>query len=239
MSIRIKIISALIHVNEWLIFYPRLRKFYKSVIAGDNPTIIDVGSNKGQTIDFFLSNFKNARIYGFEPNPVLYNNLIKKYKSNSNVSIKNCGISDISGKLLFNETVTNETSTFEELNYDSDYLKMKSKVLGVKPENIIKKSYEVDVITLHDFLTTNNVGKVDVLKIDTEGHEYKCLLGLFNNKLPDVNYIQLEQHNDDMYTNKASEDTINSFLKKNKFNLFKKIQHGFGDFEEVIYQKAN
>jgi FkbM family methyltransferase len=233
---RVKLITTLIHINELLIFYPRLKKFYKAVIKKDDPVVIDVGSNKGQTIDFFLNNFKNARIYGFEPNGELYVKLLEKYKHNPNITITNFGISDMPGKLLFKETITNETSTFEELNYDSAYLKMKARVLGVKPQNIVKKTYEVEVTTLYDFIKKEHIRNIDVLKIDTEGHEYKCLLGFFKEKGANVTYIQLEQHNDNMYSNNA-EDIV-KLLKTNSFNLCEKIKHGFGDFDEVIYKNT-
>jgi FkbM family methyltransferase len=234
--LRIKLIASLIHINEYFIFYPRLKKFYTENIKKTNPLIIDVGSNKGQTIDFFLKHFKDAIIYGFEPNRELYIALCKKYKDNKNIKIANCGISNQDGKLVFNETVTNETSTFEDLNYDSEYLKMKSKVLGVKPENMIKRSYEVDVITLAGFIEKEKLKNIDVVKIDTEGHEYKCLLGLFQKPEIHIDYIQLEQHNDDMYTNKPSNETIDTLLKNNSFDLYKTIKHGFGDFDEVVYK---
>jgi FkbM family methyltransferase len=234
---RIKVITLLIHINEWLIFYPRLKRFYKSNIKRNDPVIIDVGSNKGQTIDFFLKHFGNPRIYGFEPNRELYLELCKKYAHNQNISIANCGVSNQLGTLLFKETVTNETSTFEELNYDSEYLKMKSRVLGVKPEQLVKKTYEVEVVALSDFIKKEQINSIDVVKIDTEGHEYKCLLGLFQEKVFNIGYIQLEQHNDDMYTNKASEATMGKLLGDNKFHLYKKIKHGFGDFDEVIYKR--
>ena len=236
---RIKLITKLIHINEWLIFYPRLRRFYKSVLKTEAPVILDVGSNKGQTIDFFLKHFKNPKIYGFEPNHDLYLRLVEKYNNNNNIVITNCGISDQCGKLILKETVTSETSTFEELNYDSDYLKMKSKVLGIRPDEIIKKSYEVDVITLNDFIRTEKISKIDVIKIETEGHEYKCLLGLFNRSVIKVSYIQLEQHNDDMYSNAASVETIHKLLDTNGYVPLKKINHGFGDFDEVIYAQKN
>jgi hypothetical protein len=55
MNIRIKFIQFLININENIIFYPRLRTFYKSRKSDQyNMTIIfDVGANKGQSIDFF------------------------------------------------------------------------------------------------------------------------------------------------------------------------------------------
>ena len=235
-ALRIRIITALIHLNEYFIFYRRLRKFYKKQLKTENPVIFDVGSNKGQTIDFFLKLYPNCIIYSFEPNGDLYRRLCKKYKNNSNIILNNCGVSDQSGTLLFKETVTSETSTFEELNYDSDYLKMKSKVLGVKPEQIIKKSYEVEVLSLSNFINSKGIGHIDVLKIDTEGHEYKCLLGLFTNEnKANIALIQLEHHNDDMYANKVSGTAITKLLNDNNFCLFSTIKHGFGDFDEVIY----
>jgi hypothetical protein len=37
--------------------------------------------------------------------------------------------------------------------------------------------YEVEVSTLDDFVATNNISKIDLLKIDTEGNELNVLLG--------------------------------------------------------------
>lgn len=235
---RIKIITSLLHLNEWLIFYPRLRRFYKREIGTAQPVVLDVGSNKGQTIDFFLGLFPSVRIYGFEPNNDLFKRLVSKYSDNTNISIANCGVSDQTGKLMFKETVTNETSTFEELNYDSEYLKMKSKVLGVTPDKIVKKTYEVDVLTLNNFITTNKIGQIDVIKIDTEGHEYKCLQGLFGSTPVSATFIQLEHHNDDMYSNKATSEMISELLAQNGYSLYATVRHGFGDFDELIYKKG-
>jgi len=53
MSIRTKIIQRLIHINEAIFFYPRLKKFYVSNINKKQINIIDVGANKGQSIEFF------------------------------------------------------------------------------------------------------------------------------------------------------------------------------------------
>lgn len=234
--LRIKLIQTIIQLNELIYFYPRLKRFYLKNIAFSNPVILDVGANKGQTINFFLRLFKDCTIYAFEPNHELFQRLQHKYKANKNVHLFNYGVSDTNGKLLFHESILNETSTFEELNYDSSYLKQKAKLLGVEPAKVIKRSYEVDVITLADFIHEQNIHHIDVLKIDTEGHEFKCLMGLFktNAKYP-IQFIQLEEHNDDMYKNKITEDEMSRLLEQNDFVLFDKIEHGFGDFNELIY----
>ena len=42
------------------------KKFYRKILS-KCPTIIDVGANKGQSIDFFKKIFPNIKIYAFEP----------------------------------------------------------------------------------------------------------------------------------------------------------------------------
>lgn len=239
MSFRTQIIQKVIDINERLIFYPKLKRFYQTLLTNETIQILDVGTNKGQSIDFFLSINPKAEIVGFEPNKKLYQKLIKKYKKKSNIKIFNLGVSSSEGNLIFHENVLDETSTFEELNKDSEYLKRKAKILGVSTENIIKDSYEVKVIALNAFLKQQKIKAVDLLKIDVEGHEYDCLKGLFtNNSTPcPVRYLQLESHHDDMYTN-DNRAKIADILKENNFVEIERVRHGFGDFYELIFENT-
>jgi FkbM family methyltransferase len=242
MSIRISIIQLLIDINERIFFYPKLKSFYKNKayptsISSNSLTIFDVGANKGQSIDFFCKIFNNPIIYAFEPNPILYKKLTEKYQNKKNIFIFNLGVSDINGQLELNETVTDETSTFEKLNYESDYLQMKANILGVKKEDIIKNKYLVDVIRLDDFILKMKINKIHVLKIDTEGHEMKCLKGLFTNDCCEINHIQIENHNDDMYMTDGIKNDIPQLLKSKGFRKCTIVKHGFGDFDECIYEK--
>ena len=239
MSIRVRLIQFFLDTNEKLVFYPRLAAYYKMMVRIKNPVILDVGANKGQTIIFFLKLFPQAKIIAFEPNHKLYKKLTEKFGYLSNVQLVNKGVSNQNGKLLLKETITDETSTFEELNYQSDYLKLKSRMLGVKPENIIVDTYEVDVIKLCDFSEEQNLQHIHILKIDTEGHELKCLEGLFSGHPSRVDFIQLEHHNDDMYLDADSDEMIERLLQRNRYELHKKIQHGFGDFDELLFKSTS
>jgi FkbM family methyltransferase len=237
-NIRTRLISKAIEVNEGLFFYPKLKKLYKAIL-GSNSTIIDVGCNKGQSIDFFLDIDKNAKIIAFEPNPKLFALLKNKFNSNSSITLINKGVSRINGELLFYENILDETSTFEELNYNSSYLKKKAKVIGVVPNEIITNKYLVDVCRLSDSLIQQNCLSIDVIKIDVEGHELECLQGLFENyQTLSVKYIQIESHNDDMYLRKKSIDAIDEILFKNGFKEYAKVKHGFGNFHEIIYKNT-
>ncbi len=72
------------------------------------------------------------QIYAFEPNPNLFLYLKTKYKNKNNIMIYSLGVSNNSGQLELNETITDETSTFEELNYESKYLQKKSEYTWCK-----------------------------------------------------------------------------------------------------------
>ena len=234
MSLRIKIIQYLIHINELIFFYPKLKRFYKNRISKKNVVIIDVGANKGQTIDLFINIYDSYEIYAFEPNKKLYYELKKKFFKNKNIHLQNAGVSEKRGELIFNENILDETSSFEDINLNSEYAFKKAKILGVKINELVKDSYLSEVITLHDFILEQQLKAIDILKIDVEGHELKVLKGLFKTRLKNrINYIQIESHNDDMYPNKMKE--INKLLTLNNFKLLKSIKHGFGDFNELIY----
>lgn len=242
MSIRISLIQKLIDINERMFFYPKLKSFYKNkannkLLPQNSVTIFDVGANKGQSIDFFCKIYQNPIIHAFEPNPVLYKKLVSKYQTNKNIFIHNLGISDINGQLELNETVTDETSTFEKLNYESNYLQMKASVLGILKEDIIKNKYLVSVIRLDDFIKKMKINKIHILKIDTEGHELKCLKGLFINEGCEINYIQIESHNDDMYMTDELKKDIPLLLKSRGYCKCTVVKHGFGDIDECIFEK--
>jgi FkbM family methyltransferase len=234
----IKLIQFLISINENIFFYPRLRKFYnRKNIDQVNATIIfDVGANNGQSIDFFSKVYGNVKIYAFELNPKLYNNLKAKYKR-QNLLLFNLGISDSSGQLLLNETITYETSTFEKFNYGSSYLQIKADILGVKKENIMRNKYFVDFIRLKDFIKRVSIKKIDKLKIDTDGHELKCLQSLFIDDTVNIKFIQLKGYNDEMYLSNDKKDQIINLLILNGLNMCNIIKYCFSDFNECIYEK--
>jgi len=237
MSFRTKVIQVLIDINERMVFYPSLRKFYTAALKDKGLSIVDVGSNKGQSIDFFLKINNQATIFGFEPNQKLYTGLKKKYEQQANVHLFNLGVSSNNGKLLFHENILDETSTFEQINFDSEYLKKKAKVLGVNKNELVVGSYEVEVTTLQSFLESHPGKYFDVLKIDVEGHELQTLKGLFTGIRENypIRFIQIESHNDDMYIG-ASAGEIGDLLQKNGFFEVAKFKHGFGDFYEIIYE---
>ena len=118
MNLRVKLVSFLISINENLIFYKRLKRVYLQLLKKDQlKVVIDVGVNKGQTIQFLKRINNKVKIIGFEPNKKLYDHIKKKqYK---NCDIYNFGCSNINGSIVFKENILSESSTFENINNKS------------------------------------------------------------------------------------------------------------------------
>ncbi len=68
---------------------------------------IGVGCHKGEVLDLFIYKAKSASHWGFEPIPVLFYEISKKYFSNANIQIKQIALSNCSGKTSFNYVLSN------------------------------------------------------------------------------------------------------------------------------------
>lgn len=236
-SLRVRIIRQILEINEYIFVTRRVFNFYNKTFGKSLDSVIDVGGNKGQSIELFLKINPDVNIYSFEPNPTLYEWLLKKYSDKPNVKIFNLAISNFNGRKKFYESVLHSTSSLEELNQSSKYLKKKATVLGFKTDQMVKSTYEVNVITLASFIKQNMIGTVDIIKLDTEGHEYSCLEGLFNGLEKNVKCIQIEVHDDDLYKSSSNKERAEDFLENNGYMLSKSIRHGFGKIFERIYSK--
>jgi FkbM family methyltransferase len=130
------------------------------------PVVLDVGANIGSYSKFVLESNKGASVFAFEPHPKTYHklNLISK---NNNFQAFNFGVGDKREKLELYDYDTNDGSSHATLY--QDVIKDLHKGIPI--------SHLVEVVTLDDFILKQNLSKIDLLKIDTEGNEYKVLMG--------------------------------------------------------------
>ena len=77
---------------------------------------------------------------------------------------------------------------------------------------------------------------VDLIKIDTEGHEYEVLTGASNN-IQKIVYLLVEIHNDNIYENYSSKK-IHNFLIENNFKLLKRFNFPFTTWEDRLYKNS-
>ena len=53
-------------------------KFLKKIIYNDLNLVLDIGAHKGESINFFLNNFKINKIISFEASPINFDSLKNK-----------------------------------------------------------------------------------------------------------------------------------------------------------------
>lgn len=142
--------------------------FLRQYLKGkDDPVIFDVGANVGgYSKDIVVSN-PAATVFAFEPHPLTFARLVVNVKGQRNILPLNYAVGDRAGRQILydrrSEGGTAHASIFREVIEDIH----KSQSSG----------YEVNVITLDEFIEKKGLARVDLLKIDTEGYELNVLKG--------------------------------------------------------------
>jgi FkbM family methyltransferase len=131
-------------------------------------TILDIGANIGYYTYIAAAVNSCADIVAFEPIDPFAKMIIKNTKSNKylNVTVLNKAISNKSGSYPFfvhKKAISRSTLLPEEHEKLNEYNKI-----------------YVDVICLDNFIVEKKIQNIDLIKIDTEGHELEALIGMTN-----------------------------------------------------------
>ena len=130
-------------------------------------TIFDVGANIGKyTEEIFLCFKQNSEIevHCFEPSAITHEKLSENLRG-FNVVINKLGLSDYEGEasLHFDKEVSGLASLY----------KRNIEYLGIA----FNKEEKIKLTTIDEYCKKMNIVKIDMLKMDVEGNEYKVLLG--------------------------------------------------------------
>jgi FkbM family methyltransferase len=145
-----------------------------------NPVILDIGANAGYAALHFFYEYPAATIHSYEPMPYCQHMIESEQKSfpQYNWILHKCGVWKEAGTL---ELYTNSEEGF-------------STTSGVVRHNVNQQKTVIAVETLEEFFTSNNIDKVDLLKIDCEGAEYEIIFSLAGNLLEKIDRIAMETH---------------------------------------------
>lgn len=163
-----------------------------------NDLVVDIGFNYGL---FSMTSLKYSpnKIIAFEPNPKLIKTFTNFFNK-SIIEIHQKAVSNINGSTIFYENMDPGMSTiFQEINSEN-----------------INNSYPVEIINFNDFIIENGVEKIDYLKVDCEGAEYKIFESIPTEFLKNnIKKIAIEFHHP--IGDIKVQDLINR-LKNNGFN---------------------
>jgi FkbM family methyltransferase len=150
-------------------------------------TFVDLGANVG--FYTFLARSiigQKGRVFAFEPYPrnaELIRASIGENSFHNNVTLVEAAVSDKNGKasLYLSPDASSENSLLDlEFRYDD----AKEEVLGKGQQE--KRAVTVDVVTVDDYFE-KKVGdtRIDFIKMDIEGSEYRAFKGMSNKVLQD------------------------------------------------------
>ncbi len=211
----------------------------KKIFKNEINIFFDVGCHKGETIDIFQKNFKINKIFAFDINKHVLDEIDKsKY---TNAFFFNVGLAQKNYAKKIKIEDFSFINSLQETNKKSSYNNFKKlviKLLNFPQKKINKRFYKVEIITIDNFCKTNSIPVIDLLKIDVEGGELNVLKGS-TKFIRQTKLIIFEHHYDDSLIKQYKFSDINNFLIKNGFIkvsrnklLFRKI------FDYIYVNKA-
>ena len=200
---------------------------------------VDVGAHNGEMIEIISNEFVVNKILAIEPNPDCYLKL-KKLKYFKKLLIFNLALSDKKGFDFLKIGHISTMSTINDLNDKSVYTKFKKIIMSIFyfSNQIYKRKIKIKKDLLSNILKLSKIKKIDLLKIDTEGHEFNVLKGA-KNFLKNTHLVLFEFHYDDSIIKKYSYNDVNNFLQKENFKLISKNKMILRKGYELIYKNNN
>jgi FkbM family methyltransferase len=169
-----------------------------------NDVVIDCGANMGDFSSYFLR--KGAKVYAFEPDPVIYKILSERFATNNMFTSFRKGVWIKKDKLKF----------YLPSNLDEDRLNNSvGNSLFADKNDISKKYLIVEVIDLINFIKNLNNKRIRLLKLDIEGAEIPVLKKIISSSIyKKIDYIIVETHEEVIESTKKELSNIKALIKK-------------------------
>jgi FkbM family methyltransferase len=150
----------------------------------ENAVIFDIGANIGSMALRFAQYAAFVKIYAFEPTNFAYNKLLRNLSLNPELAQR------ITPVQLF---LSDQTVSDHHLKAYSSW-RVDGSAANVHPLHggTIKSAESVPAVTIDDFCLENKVGRIDLIKIDTDGHEFRVLQGARRMVAKHLPYIVFE-----------------------------------------------
>tara|TARA_R110000824_G_scaffold136815_1_gene300604 strand:+ start:338 stop:955 length:618 start_codon:yes stop_codon:yes gene_type:complete len=172
---------------------------------------LNIGAGTGES-NYLFSDFDI--VHCFEPNVPSFNLL--KESAPDNLKLYNYGISDTEGHKTFNNYDHFLYSSLLDFDKGGEFYKLLSQVdIGF---DHCRWKTKIKVKRLDTFITENNLTNINLIKIDTQGHDLNVVKSL-GSYITIVNTIILECQTKNLYKNSSTKKDIISHMNNNHFAL--------------------
>ena len=194
--------------------------------------VVDIGAHKGEFLKHIKKIKSIRKVYSLEPQKKVYGELLKEI-DNKKFFAYNIAISNRNGKQKMQINDFSMTSTLSKVNENSIYYKIKNLIIGNK-----KKKFEyIKTEKLDLFTKKRKLNKIDLLKVDTEGHELNVVKSGLKT-LKKTKYLLIEFRQNDLYLNYSSQ-ALHKIVLKNNFKLIKKFKFPLFSMEDRLYKNTS
>jgi FkbM family methyltransferase len=185
-----------------------------AMLVSDPKIIFDVGANQGNWSVAALKRFPNVRVFAFEPSS---NNIqsLERFQNEfgNRLTVINEGASNMIGRAILHKDADGSgLASLHERELDRYDIKL-------------DKKEDITLTTLDYICKIHEIEKVDIIKIDVEGHEMKVLEGAVG-ILDKAKTVQFE-FGGTMLDSRYYFKDFYEFFTKRGFELYRICRYGF------------
>jgi len=156
---------------------------YRHLAVHKTLKILQVGANDGILNDpIYEFNMRNKDVVsGFvlEPQPDVFENLVENYKLCTGIKPVNLAIHATQSEMTLHRVKPEYASEMHAFtkgiaSFDADHWKK----TGLVPDPDVMEEVKVPCVSFSDFVESNNINKLDLLLLDTEGYDYEILMSI-------------------------------------------------------------
>ena len=185
--------------------------------------IVDVGANRGDTVASFLRRFPMARVWALEPHPDTFGCMASRFAHDERVLPRQLALSGRRGQSVMHSYSNAAINSLSAVAVGGERL--------IDGPVIPEAPVMVDHLSLAEFFQSEGLDRVDVLKLDTQGHEMEILGGqtelLSSGR---VRYILAELLFSPLYAEQTQASHVMYFLASCGFKVF--------DFYDFVYDES-
>lgn len=178
----------------------------------ENPVIVEAGAFDGNDTIKMCLQWPMSTVHAFEPVPEIYQRLLKNTSKFSNICYYPFALSDHNGTALFH---ISERPTRPGIASQAGSLHAPKERL-LKSPLIFPRTIYVNTITLDEWTVKNNITTIDLLWLDTQGHEL-AILKAAPRMITHINVIVAEVSFIESYQSQPLYEEVVAWLQQHGF----------------------